>query len=94
MESQQEKKKIKSSAKRKIQGNPTEILNAFALTKSCTHVEEEYLVGLMRCEKGHENMGQMVEKVTDSDYKRYIHFLFVSKWSASDVNLVTMKSTG
>jgi SRSO17 transposase len=33
----------------------------------------------------------MVEKVNDSDYKRYIHFLSVSKWSAPDVNLVTMK---
>lgn len=61
-------------------------------TKSCTHVAEEYLAGLLRCEKGHENMERMVEKVTDSDYKRYIHFLSVSKWSASDVNLVTMKS--
>lgn len=33
-----------------------------------------------------------MEKVNDSDYKRYIHFLSVSKWSASDVNSVTMKS--
>ena len=61
-------------------------------TKSCTHVAEEYLAGLLQCEKGHENMERMVEKVNDSDYKRYIHFLSVSKWSASDVNLVTMKS--
>ncbi|MDP3444323.1 MAG: IS701 family transposase [Ignavibacteria bacterium] len=61
-------------------------------TKSCTHVAEEYLSGLLQCEKGHENMERMVEKVNDSDYKRYIHFLSVSKWSASDVNLVTMKS--
>ena len=60
--------------------------------KSCTHVAEEYLSGLLQCEKGHENMERMVEKVNDSDYKRYIHFLSVSKWSASDVNLVTMKS--
>ena len=37
-------------------------------------------------------MERMVEKVNDSDYKRYIHFLSVSKLSASDVNLVTMKS--
>jgi SRSO17 transposase len=37
-------------------------------------------------------MERMVEKVNDSDYKRYIHFLSVSKWSASDVNSVTMKS--
>jgi len=61
-------------------------------TKSCTHVAEEYLLGLLQCEKGHENMERMVEKVNDSDYKRYIHFLSVSKWSASDVNSVTMKS--
>ncbi len=61
-------------------------------TRSCTHVAEEYLSGLLQCEKGHENMERMVEKVNDSDYKRYIHFLSVSKWSASDVNLVTMKS--
>jgi SRSO17 transposase len=61
-------------------------------TKSSTHVAEEYLSGLLQCEKGHENMERMVEKVNDSDYKRYIHFLSVSKWSASDVNLVTMKS--
>jgi SRSO17 transposase len=61
-------------------------------TKSCTHVAEEYLSGLLYCEKGHENMERMVEKVNDSDYKRYIHFLSVSKWSASDVNSVTMKS--
>ncbi len=63
-------------------------------TKSCTHVAEEYLSGLLQCEKGHENMERMVEKVNDSDYKRYIHFLSVSKWSASDVNSVTMKSVG
>lgn len=61
-------------------------------TKSCTHVAEEYLTGLLHCEKGHENMERMVEKVNDSDYKRYIHFLSVSKWSAFDVNLVTMKT--
>ena len=48
--------------------------------------------GCYSAKKGHENMERMVEKVNDSDYKRYIHFLSVSKWSASDVNLVTMKS--
>jgi SRSO17 transposase len=61
-------------------------------TKSSTHVAQEYLSGLLQCEKGHENMERMVEKVNDSDYKRYIHFLSVSKWSAPDVNLVTMKT--
>src|SRR5660398_93563 len=61
-------------------------------TRSSTHVAEEYLSGLLQCEKGHENMERMVEKVNNSDYKRYIHFLSVSKWSASDVNSVTMKS--
>ena len=61
-------------------------------TKSCTHVAQEYLSGLLQCEKGHENMERMVEKVNNSDYKRYIHFLSVSKWSAPDVNSATMKS--
>src|SRR5680860_1380742 len=61
-------------------------------TRSCTHVAKEYLPGLLQCEKGQENMERMVEKVNNSDYKRYIHFLSVSKWSASDVNSVTMKS--
>ena len=60
-------------------------------TKSCTHVAQEYLSGLLQCEKGQENMERMVEKVNNSDYKRYIHFLSVSKWSASDVNSATMK---
>lgn len=60
-------------------------------TKSCTHVAQEYLSGLLQCEKGHKNMERMVEKVKDSDYRRYIHFLSVSKWSASDVNSTTMK---
>ena len=36
-------------------------------------------------------MERIVEQVKDSDYKRYIHFLSVSKWSASDVNSATMK---
>jgi SRSO17 transposase len=61
-------------------------------TRSCTHVTEEYLSGLLHCEKGHENMERMVEKVNDSDYKRYIHFLSVSKWIAPDANSVTMKT--
>lgn len=50
------------------------------------------MAGLLQCEKGHKNMERMVEKVNDSDYKRYIHFLSVSKWSASGVNSVTMKA--
>jgi len=37
-------------------------------------------------------MERMVEKVNDSDYKRYIHFLSVSKWSVPDANSVTMKT--
>ena len=61
-------------------------------TKNCTHVAEEYLSGLLQCEKGHENMERMVEKVNDSDYKRYIHFLSVSKWSYSDMNQSGWKS--
>ena len=35
-------------------------------------------------------MERMVEKVTDSDYKRYIHFLSVNKWGYQDANLITM----
>ena len=58
---------------------------------SSTRTAIEYISGLLRCEKGHENMERMVEKVADSDYKRYIHFLSVSTWSAQDVNLETMK---
>lgn len=59
--------------------------------KSRTLVAIEYLSGLLQCEKGHENMERMVEKVTNSDYKRYIHFLSVSQWSYKDANLITMK---
>jgi SRSO17 transposase len=59
--------------------------------KSSTRVATEYLAGLLRCEKGHENMERMTEKVEDSDYKRYIHFLSVSNWRYQDVNLATMK---
>jgi len=36
-------------------------------------------------------MERMVEKVTNSDYKRYIHFLSGSKWSYQDANHITMK---
>jgi len=60
---------------------------------SSTRTAIEYVSGLLCCEKGHENMERMVEKVTDSDYKRYIHFLSVSNWSAQDVNLITMKGS-
>ena len=55
-----------------------------------THTTIECVAGLCRCEKGHENMERMVEKVEDSDYKRYIHFLSCSNWSASDVNKATL----
>ncbi len=41
---------------------------------SSTKTVIEYVSGLLCCEKGHENMERMVEKVTDSEYKRYIHF--------------------
>jgi SRSO17 transposase len=59
--------------------------------KSSTRVAAEYLAGLLQCEKGHENMERMTEKVEDSDYKRYIHFLSVSNWSYQDVNRATMQ---
>jgi SRSO17 transposase len=58
--------------------------------KRSTRVAGEYLCGLLQCEKGHENMERMVEKVTDSDYKRYIHFLSSSPWDHKAVNLITM----
>src|SRR5665647_1932554 len=34
---------------------------------SSTQVATEYLAGLLKCEKGHENMERMVEKVDNSD---------------------------
>lgn len=34
-------------------------------TKSCTHVAQEYLSGLLQCEKGQGNMERMVEKVNN-----------------------------
>jgi SRSO17 transposase len=61
--------------------------------KSSTRVAAEYLAGLLKCEKGHENMERMTEKVEDSNYKRYIHFLSVSNWSYEDVNRATMMGT-
>jgi SRSO17 transposase len=51
----------------------------------------DYVSGLLQCEKGHENMERMVEKVRDSDYKRYIHFLSSSPWDHRGVNRETMK---
>lgn len=50
----------------------------------------QYVSGLLLCEKGHENMERMAEKVKDSDYKRYIHFLSCSPWDHKEVNLITM----
>ncbi len=58
-----------------------------------THTAGEYIAGLLHCEKGHENMERMTEKVEDSDYKRYIHFLSSSNWSATEVNNTTLKQT-
>lgn len=58
-----------------------------------THTAGEYVAGLLRCEKGQENMERMTEKVEDSDYKRYIHFLSSSNWSATEVNNTTQKQT-
>jgi len=59
--------------------------------KSSTQVAHEYLSGLLQCEKGHKNMERMVESVTDSNYKRYVHFLSVSEWDSVAVNQATMK---
>jgi len=58
---------------------------------SSTQVAVHYVYGLLKCEKGHENMERMVEKVEDSNYNRYIHFLSCSPWSEDEVNKVTMK---
>ena len=55
-----------------------------------THTAGEYIAGLLHCEKGQENMERMTEKVEDSDYKRYIHFLSSSNWSATEVNNTTL----
>lgn len=60
---------------------------------SSTHTAIEYVAGLLRCEKGHGNMERMVEEVKDSDYKRYIHFLSISNWSAPAVNNATLRET-
>jgi hypothetical protein len=60
---------------------------------SSTRTATEYLAGLLQCEKGHANMERMEEKVEDSDYKRYIHFLSVSNWSAPAVNNATLRET-
>jgi SRSO17 transposase len=51
----------------------------------------EYVSGLLQCEKGHENMERMVEKVGNSDYRRYIHFLSSGPWNHRAVNQETMK---
>jgi len=80
---------VKTSLNALIYSDYNELFKVYRM--SCTHVVEEYLAGLLRCEKGHENMERMVEKVDNSDYKRYIHFLSCSNWSASDVNHATMK---
>lgn len=60
---------------------------------SGTHTTIEYLAGLLQCEKGHSNMERIVEKVEESDYKRYIHFLSASNWSSSAVNNATLGET-
>ena len=59
--------------------------------KSSMQVAVHYVYGLLKCEKGHENMERMVEKVEDSNYNRYIHFLSCSPWNEHEVNKVTMK---
>ena len=78
-----------------LQSVNTFIINGYAdlfrvYRMSSTHTAVEYVAGLLRCEKGSENMERMTEKIEDSDYKRYIHFLSTSKWSASDVNHSTL----
>ncbi|MDD5053115.1 MAG: transposase [Sulfuricurvum sp.] len=38
-------------------------------------------------------MERITEKIEDSDYKRNMHFLSVSNWSASELNNATLKAT-
>jgi SRSO17 transposase len=78
------------SIKMHIISKYSKLFTVYRKSSTCTVIE--YLSGLLSCEKGHENMERMVEKVEDSDYKRYSYFLSDCKWSATDVNLVTMKS--
>ena len=58
--------------------------------KDSTQVAVQYVSGLLQCEKGHENMERMVEKVQDSDYARYIYFLSSCKWKHEEVNKISM----
>jgi hypothetical protein len=54
----------------------------------------KYVSGLLQCEKGHENMERIVEKVRETEHNRYIHHLSSGPWSHQAVNLKTMKNSG
>jgi len=56
-------------------------------TKSCTHVAQEYLSGLLQCEKGHKNMERMVEQVKDSDYNGFYPIKLLSINKMIDYNV-------
>ena len=62
--------------------------------KDNSRIACEYLAGLMGCEKGKENMERMTKQVSNSDYKRYVHFLSSCKWSAEEVNAKILKISG
>ncbi len=46
---------------------------------------ENYLGGLLICEKGHANMERMEEEIEDSEYRAYQHFISNSKWDYKEI---------
>ena len=70
-----EKKKFFSKSRYanwRLKAVNTHIINCFTglfrvYRMDRTHTAVEYLTGLLRCEKGHENMECMTEKVEDYD---------------------------
>lgn len=47
---------------------------------------ENYVKGLLACEKGHANMERMEEEVSESEYRAYQHFISNSKWDYQELN--------
>jgi SRSO17 transposase len=50
-----------------------------------THTAQEYLEGLLACDKGQANLERMEEEVEGSDYRRYQHFISNSPWEHTSV---------
>jgi SRSO17 transposase len=46
---------------------------------------ENYLGGLLICEKGQANMERMEEEINDSEYRAYQHFISNSKWDDQEL---------